>query len=302
MSRLLVIGSSNTDMVIKTEKLPAPGETILGGTFLMNPGGKGANQAVAAARLGGKVTFITKRGNDLFGNQAVGLLMREGIHTQYIVKDMEFPSGVALITVDSKGENSIVVAPGSNGNLQQEDIPPAVFDPDKYEILLLQLEIPINTVEYSAVAASEKGIRVILNPAPAQKLSDKLLKHTWLLTPNEIEAEIISGVKITDKPSMEKAAVLIRERGVKNVIITLGEAGAFIMSEKDMGIIPGIKVIPVDTTAAGDVFNGALAVAISEGGSLKEAVIFANKAASISVTRMGAQASAPYRNEIHHDK
>jgi len=302
MSRILVIGSSNTDMVIKTQKLPVPGETILGGKFLMNPGGKGANQAVAAARLGGKVTFITKRGNDLFGNQTVGLLMREGIHTQYIVKDMEFPSGVALITVDSKGENSIVVAPGSNGNLLQEDIPPAVFDPDKYEILLLQLEIPIITVEYSAAAASEKGIKVILNPAPAQKLSDNLLRHIWLLTPNEIEAEIISGVKITDIPSMQKAASLIRERGVKNVIITLGDVGAFLESEEDICLIPGIKVIPVDTTAAGDVFNGALAVAISEGKTLNEAVIFANKAAAVSVTRMGAQASAPYRNEIHLEK
>jgi len=298
MSRILVIGSSNTDMVIKTEKLPAPGETILGGTFLMNPGGKGANQAVAAARLGGKVTFITKRGNDLFGNQAVGLLMREGIHTQYIVKDMELPSGVALITVDSTGENSIVVAPGSNGNLLQEDIPTAVFETTKYEILLLQLEIPINTVEYSAVAASEKGIKVILNPAPARKLSDNLLMHTWLITPNETEAEIITGVKITDIPSAEKAAEIIMKRGVKNVIITLGEAGAYIKSENFTGLIPGIKVIPVDTTAAGDVFNGALAVALSEGKVLNEAVVFANKAASISVTCMGAQASAPYRNEI----
>jgi len=293
-----VIGSSNTDMVIKTEKLPAPGETILGGKFLMNPGGKGANQAVAAARLGGKVTFITKRGNDLFGNQAVGLLMREGIHTQYIVKDMELPSGVALITVDSTGENSIVVAPGANGNLLQEDIPVAVFETTKYEILLLQLEIPINTVEYSAVAASEKGIKVILNPAPARKLSDKLLIHTWLITPNETEAEIITGVRITDIPSAEKAAELIRERGAKNVIITLGEAGAYIKSDNFTGLIPGIKVIPVDTTAAGDVFNGAIAVALSEGNDLNEAVVFANKAASISVTRMGAQASAPYRNEI----
>ena len=298
MSRILVIGSSNTDMVIKTEKLPAPGETILGGKFLMNPGGKGANQAVAAARLGGKVTFITKRGNDLFGNQAVGLLMREGIHTQYIVKDMELPSGVALITVDSTGENSIVVAPGANGNLLQEDIPESVFETTKYEILLLQLEIPINTVEYSAVAASEKGIKVILNPAPAHKLSDNLLIHTWLITPNETEAEIITGVKITDIPSAEKAAEIIMKRGVKNVIITLGEVGAYIKSENFTGLIPGIKVIPVDTTAAGDVFNGALAVALSEGKALNEAVVFANKAASISVTRMGAQASAPYRNEI----
>ena len=298
MNRILVIGSSNTDMVIKTEKLPVPGETILGGTFLMNPGGKGANQAVAAARLGGKVTFISKRGNDLFGNQAVGLLMREGIHTQHIIKDMELPSGVALITVDSTGENSIVVAPGSNGNLLQEDIPTTVFEAGKYEILLLQLEIPISTVEYSAVAASEKGIKVILNPAPAQKLSDNLLKHIWLITPNETEAEIITGVRITDIPSAQKAAESIRERGVKNVIITMGEAGAYINSKNFTGLIPGIKVTPVDTTAAGDVFNGALAVAISEGKALNEAVVFANKAASISVTRMGAQASAPYRNEI----
>ena len=298
MSRIIVIGSSNTDMVIKTEKLPLPGETILGGVFLMNPGGKGANQAVAAARLGGKVTFVTKRGNDLFGNQAVGLLMREGIDTQYIVKDLEFPSGVALITVDSAGENSIVVAPGSNGNLLQEDIQPVIFENGKYEILLLQLEIPLETVEYSAVAASEHGIKVILNPDPACELSDNLLKHVWLITPNETEAEALTGVTITDIRTAEKAAALLQKRGVKNVIITLGDAGAFVMSENHTGLIPGFKVNPVDTTAAGDVFNGALAVAISEGKDLNDAVVFANKAASISVTRMGAQASAPYRNEI----
>jgi ribokinase len=299
MKRIIVIGSSNTDMVIKTEKLPAPGETILGGKFLMNPGGKGANQSVAASRLGGKVTFISKRGNDLFGNQAVGLLMREGVDIKYIVKDPDLPSGVALITVDSTGENSIVVAPGSNGNLLKEDIPSVIFDTGKFEILLLQLEIPIDTVEYSAITASEHGIKVILNPAPARKLSDNLLKNTWLITPNETEAETITGVIITDIPSAERAAELIQERGVKNVIITLGEAGAYIKSENYTGLIPGIKVKPVDTTAAGDVFNGALAVAISEGSDLKDAVIFANKAASISVTRMGAQASAPYRNEIN---
>jgi ribokinase len=298
MGRIIVIGSSNTDMVIKTQKLPAPGETILGGIFLMNPGGKGANQAVAAARLGGKVTFITKRGNDLFGNQAVGLLMREGIETKYVVKDHVLPSGVALITVDSKGENSIVVAPGSNGNLLIEDIPLPVFETGKFEILLLQLEIPIDTVEYSAVTASEHGIKVILNPAPACTLSDNLLKHVWLITPNETEAEAITGIKITDRASAERASVSIQERGVKNVIITLGEEGAFVKSEGYTGLIPGIKVSPVDTTAAGDVFNGALAVAISEGKELNDAVVFANKAASVSVTRMGAQASAPYRNEV----
>jgi len=298
MTKILVIGSSNTDMVIKTKKLPAPGETILGGTFLMNPGGKGANQAVAAARLGGKVRFIAKRGNDLFGNQTVGLLMRENIDTDYLVKDPDLPSGVALITVDAAGENSIVVAPGSNGNLIKEDIPVSVFENEKTDILLLQLEIPMDTVEYSAIAASEQNIKVILNPAPACKLSDNLLKHTWLITPNETEAEILTGVKITDIGTAEKAAVIMQQRGVKNVIITLGETGAYVKSDEFTGLVPGIKVVPVDTTAAGDVFNGALAVAISDGKDLKDAVSFANKAASIAVTRMGAQASAPYRDEI----
>jgi ribokinase len=302
MAKILVIGSSNTDMVIKTEKLPAPGETILGGTFLMNPGGKGANQAVAAARLGGKVTFITKRGNDLFGNQAVGLLMREGIDIQYVVKDPKLPSGVALITVDSKGENSIVVAPGANGNLLQDDIPLKIFESGKFGILLLQLEIPIKTVEYSAITASENNIKVILNPAPALGLSDNLLKHIWLLIPNETETEILSGIKVHDISSAEAAANALQQKGVKNVIITMGETGAFVKSENYSGILPGVKVKAVDTTAAGDVFNGAIAVALSEGKDLRDAVVFANKAASISVTRLGAQASAPYRNEIERKK
>ena len=298
MNRILVIGSSNTDMVIKTEKMPVPGETILGGTFLMNPGGKGANQAVAAARLGGNVTFITKRGDDLFGKQAVGLFMREGIDIRYVVKDPELPSGVALITVDSSGENSIVVAPGSNGNLQPEDIPDKVFNAEKYRILLLQLEIPVLTVEFSVKNACEKGIKVILNPAPAQKLSDELLACTWLITPNETEAEILTGIHINNNSTAEEAALSLQKKGVKNVIITLGASGAFIKSAEFTGMVPGIKVEAVDTTAAGDVFNGALSVALAEGIELKDAVIFANKAASISVTRMGAQASAPYRNEI----
>lgn len=298
MKRILVIGSSNTDMVIKTNKLPAPGETILGGTFLLNPGGKGANQAVSAARLGGKITFVTKRGNDLFGNQTIGLLMREGIDTQYVVKDPALPSGVALIVVDSIGENIIVVAPGSNGNLQQEDIPSKLFASDKFEILLLQLEIPVKTVEYAAEKASENGIKVILNPAPAQKLSDDLLKNTWLITPNESETEILTGLSVNDSSTAEIAASSLLNRGVRNVIITMGAAGAYVKSENYTGMVPGVTVKAIDTTAAGDVFNGALAVALAEGKELKDAALFANRAASISVTRLGAQASAPYRNEI----
>jgi len=298
MNSILVIGSSNTDMVIKTKKLPAPGETIFGGTYLTNAGGKGANQAVAAARLGGKVTFITKRGNDLFGNQVVGLLMREGIDTQYVVKDTEHPSGVALIIVDSYGENIIVVAPGSNDNLLPEDIPGHLFETGKFEITLLQLEIPLSTVEYSAVTASKNGIKVILNPAPAQKLSDNLFKHTWLITPNETEAEILIGIRVHDISSAENAASSLQKKGVKNVIITMGAAGAYIKSENYTGMVLGVGAKAVDTTAAADVFNGSLVVAVAEGKDLKEAVVFANKAASISVTRMGAQASAPYRNEV----
>lgn len=299
MSRILVIGSSNTDMVIKTEKLPSPGETILGGTFLMNPGGKGANQAVAAARLRGKVTFVGKRGNDLFGNQSVGLLMREGIDTQFMIKDDEYPSGVALITVDSKGENSIVVAPGANGNLVPEDIPAKLFETAKFDILLLQLEIPLVTVEYSAITASEIGIKVILNPAPAQQLSDKLLKNIWLITPNETEAEILTGIKVNNSSSAEKAAIILQKKGVKNVIITMGAAGAYVKSDSYTGMVSGKIVKTVDSTAAGDVFNGALAVALAEGKDFGKAAAFANIASSISVTRMGAQASAPYRKEIH---
>jgi len=298
MNKILVIGSSNTDMVIKTDKLPCPGETLVGGTFLVNSGGKGANQAVAAARLGGDVTFITKRGNDLFGNKSIGLLMREGIDTQYVVKDNENPSGVALINVDSRGRSSGVTAPGSNNFLYPEEIPVKVFQPGKFEILLLQLEIPLSTVEYAATSAFENGIKVILNPAPVQNLPDELFKHIWLITPNEKEAETLTGIKVTDYSSAEKAAQIFLEKGVRNVVISMGARGAFIKSADFTGDIPAVKVRVVDITAVGDVFNGALAVGLAEGNDFRNAVVFANKAASISATRMGAQASAPYRKEI----
>jgi ribokinase len=298
MNQILVIGSSNTDMVIKTDKLPCPGETIVGGTFMVNSGGKGANQAVAAARLGGEVTFITKRWNDLFGNKSVGLLMREGIDAQFVIKDMEHPSGVALINVDSRGRSSGVTAPGSNSYLSHEDIPEKVFEPGKFKILLLQIEIPVRTVEYSAMSAWKNGIKVILNPAPVQKISDELYKHLWLITPNETEAETLTGIKVRDKSSAEKASHVFLDKGVKNVIISMGAHGAFIKSESFTGMVPVVKVRVVDITAVGDVFNGALAVAFAEGNDFRNAVIFANKAASISATRMGAQASAPYRKEV----
>ncbi len=295
---IIVIGSTNTDMVIKSKKLPAPGETILGGTFLMNPGGKGANQAVAAARLGGNVTFVTKTGNDIFGSEAEELFGKEKINTGFMLKDPVNPSGVALINVDDKGENCIVVASGSNGTLSFSEINGEVFKTDKTDLFLMQLEIPLATVEAAAEKALSAGNRVILNPAPAQKLSDNLLKCLYLITPNETEAEILTGKKVTDIKSAESAANILHKKGVKNVIITMGSSGAFLSTGSITKLIPVVPVKAVDTTAAGDVFNGALAVAISEGKELPDAVVFANNAAGISVTRMGAQASAPYRDEI----
>jgi ribokinase len=298
MARIVVIGSSNTDMVIKSKKLPMPGETILGGAFLMNPGGKGANQAVAAARLGGNVTFVTKTGNDVFGAEAVKGFNEAKIDTRFIVTDPTNPSGVALINVDEDGENSIVVASGANGTLVPKDINNEVFQADKDDIFLMQLEIPLETVRYVAEKACRMGNRVILNPAPACWLPDSLYKCIYLITPNETEAGLLTGIEVFDKASAEEAALNLRSKGVRHVVITMGGTGCYLLSGSISMLIPGIQVKAVDTTAAGDIFSGALAVAISEGMDIVSAVTFANKAASISVTRMGAQVSAPFRTEI----
>jgi ribokinase len=295
--KILIVGSSNTDMVIKTHNFPAPGETILGGRFLMNAGGKGANQAVAAARLGGMVTFVGKIGDDIFGKQAVQQLEDEGINVDFVAVDPENPSGVALITVDKKGENSIVVAPGSNGTLSPADFDKALAELNDSEFVLMQLEIPIPTVEYIARIAVQKQKKVILNPAPAAKLSDELLQNLYIITPNETEAELLTQIKVTDEQSALKAAEALHEKGVEIVIITMGAAGAFLLINGESEIIHAPKVEAVDTTAAGDTFNGALVVALSEGKSIQESISFANRAASISVTRIGAQSSVPYRKE-----
>jgi len=298
MMKIVVIGSSNTDMVVQSDHLPAPGETILGGTFFMNPGGKGANQAVAASRLGGNVTFVAKTGDDVFGKQTVQNLQKEGIHTNFVTIDPALPSGVALITVNAQGENCIVVAPGSNMALTPDDMDQVIDRIKLAEIILLQLEIPIETVRYAIEIANRNGVKVILNPAPAQKLPDSLLKDLYMITPNESEAEILTGVRVMDPDSAEKAAWILRDKGIEQVIITMGAVGAYLFSEKYSELIPAPKVNAVDTTAAGDTFNGALAVALSEGCSIREAVLFANRAASIAVTRPGAQASTPYRHEL----
>ena len=296
--QILVVGSSNTDMVIKAAHLPRPGETILGGTFFMNPGGKGANQAVAIARLGGPVTFICKTGSDIFGHQSQQLFEEEGINTSYVFSDSGNPSGVALITVDEKAENCIVVASGANANLLPSDQEKAEEAIERADLVLMQLEVPMETVCFVADIAWQKGKKVILNPAPAHPLPADLLRHLYLITPNETEAEMITGVKITDESSAGEAARALSGMGVQHVIITLGSKGALIYSNGKAEMVPALKVEAVDTTAAGDVFNGALTVALSEGRSLKEAARFACKASAISVTRVGAQSSAPYRNEV----
>ncbi len=298
MSRIVVVGSSNTDMVIKVAHLPAPGETVLGGQFLMNPGGKGANQAVAAARLGGDVVFVAKVGDDIFGQEAVQGFKNEGINTDHIAVDPDNPSGVATITVDAQGENCIAVASGANSALSPADIDRAAPQIVAASVLLMQLETPLPTIEHAALLGKKAGKTVILNPAPAQPLSDDLLAQLDVITPNETEAELLTGIKVQTENDAERAGRALRDKGVGAVIITLGSRGAFVLSESFLGLIPAPKVEPVDTTAAGDTFNGALAVGLAGGRTLEDAVILANKAAAISVTRLGAQASAPKLEEL----
>ena len=297
--KITVVGSTNTDMVIKAQRLPLPGETILGGSFFMAQGGKGANQAVAVSRLGGQLTFVAKTGADIFGKNTRDVLVKDGIDVKYILEDKEKPTGVALIMVDKQAENSISVASGANAKLLPDDfnlIPEVIEDAD---IILMQLEIPLETVEFVATIAHALGKKVILNPAPGCHLPKSLLEKLYLLTPNETEAELISGIKISDIPTAKDAAKQIHSMGVTSVIITMGAKGALIYSENQFVIVPAISVDAIDTTAAGDVFNGALAVALSKKESLVNAAGFASKAAAISVTRMGAQPSVPYLNEVN---
>ncbi|HEV2209058.1 MAG TPA: ribokinase [Verrucomicrobiae bacterium] len=295
---VVVVGSSNTDMIIKLNRMPAPGETILGGEFLTAAGGKGANQAVAAARAGGRVTFVARLGRDMFGEQALTGFRKDGINVQYSVRDAAAPSGVALIFVAKDGENSIAVASGANARLTPADVQKARTAIAAAAVLLLQLETPLPTVNAAARLATQSGVPVILNPAPARCLPDALLKHVSILTPNEHEAEVLTGLAVKDPAAAAKAAAALQRRGVRTVIVTLGARGAFVADRDQTHLVPGFKVKAVDTTAAGDVFNGALAVALAEAQPLLQAVRFANAAAAISVTRMGAQPSAPCRAEI----
>jgi ribokinase len=296
-AKIVVVGSSNTDMILKLDRIPKPGETILGGEFVTAAGGKGANQAVAAAQAGGAVTFIARVGRDMFGEQAIAGFVEAGIDVEHVQYDKS-PSGVALIFVAKDGENSIGVGGGANAKLAPADVKKAKAAFASASAVIMQLETPLETVQAAAELADSKKTLVILNPAPAQKLPDSLLKKISILTPNETEAELLTGIKVSDDASCAKAADVLLRKGVKTVIITLGSRGSYVATAKSKELVPGFKVKPVDTTAAGDTFNGALAVALAEGKSMNDAVRFANAAGAISVTRMGAQPSAPKRAEI----
>ena len=296
--KIVVIGSCNTDMVVKAGRLPVPGETGWGGTFYMNPGGKGANQAIAAARLGAEVTLISKIGYDLFGLQALEIYRSEKINTEFIFTDQKSPSGVALISVDSYGENSIIVAPGASRSLSTEGIDKAKSKLEEADIILMQLEVPIETVEYAATIAKSYGKKAISNPAPASVLSNSFLSCVHTILPNRIEAEMLSGIKVIDEESAWRAAKAIGEKGIENVVITLGKDGAYVKEKEEYTMIPAKEVETIDTTGAGDVFCGAFSVYLSENHTLTESVEFANAVAALAVTRMGAQSAIPCKREI----
>jgi ribokinase len=299
-NKILVIGSSNTDMVLKTTRFPKPGETIIGGDFFIFQGGKGANQAVAAAKLGGNVSFICKVGNDTFGRNAVKHYSKEGIDISSILVDENSATGVAIITVNSEGENSIVVASGANALLSVDDLKETSGVLNSSNWILTQLETPITTIEYLADYCRSENKNLVLNPAPATNLPLSVYQELYLITPNETETELLTGIAVNDEASLERAVVVFKSRGVKNVIITLGSTGAYVNCGEFIGFVNAYKVNAQDTTAAGDIFNGALLVALSNNESWETAVIFASKAAAISVTRMGAQTSVPTRDEVQY--
>jgi ribokinase len=296
--RITVLGSSNTDMIVKLPTLPGPGETVIGGTFSMAAGGKGANQAVAAARAGGKVTFISRVGDDTFGKQSVAGFALEGLETSHVGVDPGAASGIALILVDQAGENSIGVASGANAEISISDIENSLDVIRSSDIFLTQLEIPPKAVEAAIAEAHRAGVPVVLNPAPAHPLRTEILSEVTVLTPNEKEAGHLTGITIGDEAGTIHAARTLLNRGVHSIIVTLGGRGAYIADPTHGEFIPAFRVQAIDTTAAGDVFSGALAVALAEKASLREAALFASAAAALSVTKLGAQPSAPLRAEI----
>jgi len=297
-AKLVVVGSTNLDMVVQATRIPRPGETGLGGRFTMVPGGKGANQAVAAARMGGEVTFIARVGQGAFGRQALEGFQKDGISTDYITEEREEQHGVALILVDQNGENAIAVAPGANSRLAPDDVYRAEAAFADADIVLLQLEVPLAAVQAAVDLAEKHSKRIILNPAPSQPLSERILSRVSIFTPNESEAEMLLGGGDAGLGGIAVTAEHLLGKGVGAVIVTLGREGVFVVTPQGQYRVPGRRVKTVDTTAAGDAFSGARAVAIGEGRELRDAVPMAVAASALSVTRVGAQSSLPSRAEV----
>jgi len=298
MNKIAVVGSFGHDMIMQVSHIPARGETVGEGRFSEAFGGKGANQALASARSGGDVLFVASVGIDASGNSAISSFSAEGINTQYMTQTDKEGTGTALIFVGDDGENSITVAPGANYHLKQPQVDAAEQELQNANLILMQLEIPMETVEYVLEKAQDWDTPVMLNPAPAKPLSDKALERIHTLVVNETEAEIISGEKLDGEDSIVRIAKQLRGKGPDVVIVTLGAKGAYVDSDNFTGTVPGNKVDTLDTTAAGDVFCGALSTAVCNNNSLEEAVKFANAAAAIAVTRLGAQPSVPHKSEI----
>ncbi len=300
MKKLIVIGSSNMDLVVSTEHFPQPGQTVMGSRFMTNFGGKGANQAVAAARLGANVTFICKVGNDSYGREMIEKFRKDGIDTAHVSMTDKAPTGIAVITVDANGENTIVVASGANALLSAEDIRNAEAEISDADILLMQLETPLGPLITAAQMAHDKGKFVILNPAPApkEKLPLDLLRNIDLIIPNETEAALITGIEVKDTDSANRAMRALKELGVKDAMITIGSRGVLAFEDDDVIRIPACEVKPVDTTAAGDTFCGALCTALCQGLEKREAIALANKAAAYTVQHEGAQCAMPRMKDI----
>jgi ribokinase len=296
---LVVVGSANMDMVVSTGRFPEPGETILGEAFSMFPGGKGANQAVSAAKLGGRVSFIGKMGNDLFRDRLFESMGQDGVCLDYVLSDPEVSTGIAVIMVDSNGMNEIVVVSGSNMRLSPEDVEKMHNVIADANVVLMQLEIPVETVLKTTEIAKENGAIVILNPAPARELPESLLKNIDVLTPNEIEAEYLSGISVDSCESAQEAGATLLRKGVGAVIVTMGDKGCVLASDGISEVFPAPRVRAVDSTAAGDAFNGALALSLGMGKTIQEAIRFATAVAAFSVTRMGAQSSMPTLEDVH---
>jgi ribokinase len=296
--KVAVVGSSNIDLIMKMKRLPRPGETVTEAEFAQVFGGKGANQAVAAARAGGEVAFVSCVGDDAYGGQVIQNLRADGIDTRYVFPEEGIATGTALIMIDAGGENCISVAPGANYRLTPAHVDRAREVIETASVVVAQCEIPAETLEHVIDLGSRLGKRVMLNLAPARPLGDASLAKLGALAVNETEAEFLTGLPVRTDAEVEAAAAALLARGPKIVILTLGARGAWVAAEGQLGLVPGFEVKAVDTTAAGDVHCGALAVALVEGRALLEAVAFANAAAALSVTKLGAQPSAPGRAEI----